>query len=230
MPVMEHGGEVVRDLAQGHGLGQPVWTGTRSWGTMRGGRAVNTSTGNYPATPVAGTPWTNAWSVCVRVRGTSFAGLNNGIVRCGGFVLEEVSGLLKVTNEAGTVIANSTTTLVAGTEYALGARWRSSDNLVSFYVNGVREDVAGVGVATSSVTIAVFASANAVSFVGAVRDIRIWRRYMPDVAFERYYRDPNAFYVSPAVARRGFFFPGVSFSGARRSALMPFLRADRRRG
>jgi len=197
VPVMERGGEVLRDVARGgsKGLGQPVWTGTRSYGNLRRGRAVSINgVSNVVATPVAGTPWSKNWSCVATINASANAG-PDGFIRCGGFVLSVQANVLRVFTEAGGVVATGTMTISLNTEYAVGARWRDSDNLVTFFVNGAKQDIAGTAIATSSVTTKIGWNSPGTGLVGLVKDVRIWDRYMPDATFERYYYDPNSFYA-----------------------------------
>ena len=218
LPMMEQSGDVVRDASRklSNGLGATVWTGTRSWANIRRGKAVSVNSTNYIATQSAGTPWANTWSVMLTVRFTSSPGAC--MVRCGGFVFGDSACVLKVYTEAGASVAASTfPAMTAGLEYVVGARWRSSDNLVTFFKDGAKQDIAGAAIATSSVTTNLINWPINSSFVGLFHDVRIWDRYMPDAAFARYYANPNAFYT----AVQPWHFKGlVGFNAGR---FLPFM-------
>lgn len=233
VPVIERGGEVARDLAWSgsKGLGQPVWSGTRSYGNLRRGRALNVTTGNTIATPVAGTPWTTDWSCAFTMKASAFIASKGGFLRSGGFAIAHTAsaGTLEIHQDNVAVRATSGVTLVVDTEYVIGVSYRASDLAIRLYINGVRENLtAGATITTSSFTTSVFAAFNAAVASCLIRDIRIWNRFMPESTHERYYQNPNAFYLLAPRRTSLFALRGVSFSGAGR--LMPFLRADRRRG
>lgn len=211
---MERGGEVARDASGrlSKGLGVAVWTGTRSYVNLRGGRGLSLTNGNYIGTPNTGTPWTNNFTCFFTAQPTATQG--GCYVRCGGFVIGLTASVLRLFNEAGTTIATSTFAAATnGLEYALGVRYRNSDNLVTFFKDGAKQDIAGGALVTSAVTTNLLQwPVNSATTV-VLRDIRIWDRYMPDAAYERYYTNPHAFYTRQPLALRapsfnaGRFFP-----------------------
>lgn len=223
LPVMERGGNTVRDVAWNgsKGLGQPAWSGTRSYGNLRSGRAMSVSTGNTIATPTAGTPWVKDFSVCFSVQVSSFIASKGGFIRSGGFAIAHTAsaGTLELHQDNVAVRKTSTVALSTGVYYTVGVRYRGSDNTGAFFVNGVKETFTASGaVVPASFTTSVFAAFNAAVATCLIRDIRIWNRFMPDVTFERYHTQPLAFYRP----RAPFGLRGVVLSNAGRY-FMPFM-------
>jgi hypothetical protein len=227
VPVMERGGEVVRDVAWrgSKGLGQPVWTGTRSYANLRGGRAIVTSVGNIVGTPLSGTPWSGFFSVMATVKPAG-AGASSGIVRCGGFILGQNASLLQATLDSNSALYTSALTLAQDVEYRIGFRYGGTGaGLVSAFVNGVKETgTAAQAATTASVPTQLGGTGAGNQFAGMIRDVRIWSRFLPDAAFERYYTNPNAFYTTGRVW--GFRWGGT---GAVSRMFWPFLISGRRR-
>lgn len=134
-----------------------------------------------------------------------------------GFIfMSEIARTISFYNTGGTLLANSTSTITLGLEYSLGIRYTPlGGGVVSFFINGKREDVGAIGTLTPSAT-ALFTTGGGFRNPnsGAIRDIRIFNAPLPDSAFQRYYRDPNSFYhvVPPFFLRKsslngGMFFP-----------------------
>ncbi len=224
MPVMERGGEVVRDLAWSgsKGLGQPVWSGTRSYVNIRHGRALSVSSGNTVGTAGSGQPWATDWSVCLTVMPTAFIAAKGGLIRSGGFAIAHTAsaGTVEIHQDNVAVRATSAQVLVVNQPTVLGVRWRGSDNAYAFFFNGIKESGVGGGTVTSAATpTSIFAAFNAATITGAIRDVRIWNRFMPDVTFERYYRDPLSFYVVRPPAFKGALSSSALFG----RMFFPFL-------
>lgn len=237
VPCSEHGGEVARNVIGSHGTGcgDPTWTGTRNWSVMPGGRCVvvNAATA-YITTTITKLTWSNEVSLMATILPTNIPALAQCVLRAANFALEitATTGVLRLTEDGVAVRATSAqAALTAGKLYVLGVRYRRSAAAIDFFINGVKDTVGGVAAITAvTSTTGTFSTSNASGIDGRTRDLRAWDRAMPDSAFERYYQNPNAFYVAPAVSRRSFFFFGAVISAARRSAFLEFLRADRRRG
>lgn len=224
VPVMERGGETVRDLAWNgsKGLGQPVWSGTRSYVNQRRGRALSVTTGNTIATPVAGTPWTNDWSCAFTMNTSALIATKGGYLRCGGFAIAHTgsTATLEIHQDNVAVRATSGFTFSLNTEYAVSIAYRASDLAIRVYMNGVRENLtAGATITTSAFTTSVFAAFNATVATCTIRDIRIWNRFLPEAAHERYYVNPNAFYTPSLFAR----VRGVPSTGLAGRMFFPFL-------
>lgn len=209
VPCSERGGEVARDAAwKGKGQGQPVWTGTRNWSTMPGGRCVvaNAAT-SYIATPLTGTPWSQDISMVATIIPTTITALAQCILRAGMFSLEitATTGVLRLVEDGIAVRASSTqAALVAGKLYVLGVRYRRSAGAIDFFINGSKDTVTGVAAITAAAsTTGMFSTSNNSSIDGRARDLRCWNRAMPDATFERYYRTPNGFYTIPRLGLKG---------------------------
>lgn len=197
VPVMERGGDTVRDVAWSgsKGLGQPVWTGTRSYVNQRRGRALNISVGNTVATPSTGQPWSNDFSVCATVTITTPTN-QNAVVRCGGFLfgVRSIGGTVSLWDNGATVVSNGPA-ITASVESTIGVRWRTGVT-PDFFLNGVRSlGDATVAITSVATKTTIGGQAAVADMVGTVRDVRIWNRFMPDATFRRYHYDPYSFYM-----------------------------------
>lgn len=186
---------------------------------LRSGPAIVLVTAGNEASfsaSVSAAPWTAGGGVSAMWRmrvGT--LGRTDCVFQYAGFVAGPSSGSqLFCGNDATSTTGGSGATLVTGVEYVCGIRYVSG--ACAFFLNGVKTTNAetfptptaskvGIGNGTTAST----------SFRGAVRDLRIWNRQLPDSAFERYYVNPDAFYMWPRRSVAGLPFNGGMF--------MPFL-------
>lgn len=130
--------------------------------------------------------------------------------------MTEIARQVSWYNTAGTQLAVGTRTITLGQEYALGIRYDGGSQ-VTFFINGTKETITSGGGPFSGTGSALSVSGGTFrnQGTGYIRDIRIYHKAMPDATFERYYTDPNSFYLFP---RR--YWRGITFNASR---FMPFM-------
>jgi len=227
IPFVERGGTVVRDVAaRGRGSGAISGTGgllNSDWTTHRFGHglsvaggtgvlaanAVNLSKGDGMAVMCAVT-WraiNASFSAIVATSGWMFVNDNSG------------NGAITYSNTGGTNYVVGSQAPTVGVAYRVGIRFRTGvAGSLETFMNGVKASLvltpsAFASSATKIASTSVFAGTNDM----IISDVRIFDRWMPDAAFERNYRTPNAFYIQPRpVLRR----PAAGGAG---SMFFPFL-------
>jgi hypothetical protein len=178
------------------GLGRVKWTGTPSYRNHPSGFAVKPSANtNYIGTPGSGTPWTNAFTVVARVIVDPGWAAGNGIVRVGGGIFALGTTNFGAWADSGAGNSQTGPAIVAGVEVAVGYRFRTSDNNLDWFQNGVKTGSGTLAITTVSVPTEIGRFPPGTGMTGSIRDVRVWDRYMPDATFERYYTNPNAFYL-----------------------------------
>jgi hypothetical protein len=141
--------------------------------------------------------WSNGISWLVQFNQDVTGGFPRELFEVGGLIfMTEIARQVSFYNVGGTLLANSTSTITLGQEYSLGIRYDKAAGAVTFFINGKKETVTGVAAQTPSATALTTAGGTFRNAgTGQLRDLRIYNQAMPDSTFERYYTNPNAFYL-----------------------------------
>lgn len=200
-PFTERGGSILRDAtgSRGKGKGDCLIVGTPTWDRMRSGHGVVVTQGNLYQTASGASPWTSAGGISVmfRVRPDSFPGTKVAVNCCGISIGFQAGAALWVGND-NTSTDYSIGAFTAGIEYVIGVRWTSTGTVVSSFINGAKNTSTASFPGSVAGRIGIGANTAASDQPMAIRDFRIWDRLLPDSAFERYYTQPQAFYVLSA--------------------------------
>lgn len=220
LPLVERGGTSPRDAVSKFA---PGWTAAggflpSQWGTIHGGSALGTLTaddGLIHNTAFNYGSGFEAMTIMVRVKKeVSTAAASQTIVCCSNVGIIDRLQQFGYVNDNLSVFAVAGPTGVVGQHYTLGLRVRPGVANPHLFVDGERFTVTVTPSAFSATALGIGNTASVVqTFQGKIRDVRIWNRWMPDAAFERYYRNPLAFYqvargaTGPSFGVPGNFFP-----------------------
>jgi hypothetical protein len=205
------GTSTIKDASRhgGSGAGAFSFTGTPSYVQTPTGVGLQTAaTGNYLTSANAVQLWAAAFGIsCQFVPSATPAVVGSALVRAnkGVLAMDNATNFLSLwPSGGGAAIATDTRALTIGKLYTVGVRYRASDNQVSFYINGERNDIAGAALAPAAESIEVFHGVfDARSALGTVRDVRIWNRYPPDETFLRAHYSAAAFYAPQRAGAKG---------------------------
>ncbi len=195
------------------GTGSPGAAGRHGWGAKELSSALFTTQQTIPA-------WQEGISWMIQYNQDVTGGFPREIFEVGGLIfMIEIARNVSFYNVAGTLLAASTTLITLGQEYSLGIRYVRATGVVSFFINGAREDVTGVAAQTPSATTWQYGSGGGFRNSGTfnlLRDVRVYNVPLPDQAFERYYSDPLSLYRSgPLFTQKAPLFQG--------GRMIPFL-------
>lgn len=200
---------ILRDASGRRGLCNITTIGSGLTTTGKHGRGAKETVSAVWVTQVAIPAWSEGISWMIQYNQDVTGGFPREIFEVGGLIfMTEIARNVSFYNVAGTLLAASTSLITLGQEYSLGIRYVKASGTVSFFIDGKREDVTGVAAQTPSATTWQYGAGGTFRNSGTfnlLRDVRVYNRPLPDAAFQRYYRDPNSFYVQsrPAGAVRG---------------------------
>lgn len=161
--------------------------------------------------------WSSGFSWLIQFNQDQTGGFPREIFEVNGHIfMTEIARQVSLYTTAGTQKAASTTVITLGREYSLGIRFDNASGVVSFFIDGVREDVTSVSLTPSATALTVGGGSFRNGGSGRIRDIRLYNRPMPDSTFERYHYNPNGFYLNP----QRNWWKAVSFNAGR---FMPFM-------
>jgi hypothetical protein len=131
-------------------------------------------------------------------------GATQPVVVCSNFGIVDRLNQFGYVDDAGATFAIAGPALTVGPRYVVGLRGKPGVANLDLFVNGARFTVAATPSAFSATPLSLGNTvAMSQGYKSKFMDVRIWNRFMPDAAFQRYLYNPRAFYTVSRASLKG---------------------------